>query len=212
MDRQGRQYQDYMVCIEDADAVREFYARMEEGIPSPEGSFVANTKFTPTRRFEMEEHYLSLIQEAEKELTLTMAYFTPRKPFVEALLAAEARGVRITLLMPAVANLQDDVNHLTMQRLLARSRGGIRLLLSPKMVHTKLIANEKRISFGSCNVTKKAFYQLDELNLCVKNEDTPFVRALFADVRQNQALCREVTHPEEIRYSRFRAWAEGLLL
>ena len=211
-DRQGRTYQDYMIKITDAGEVGRFLARMDDGIPHPKGHIVANTKRTPTRFFEAKAHYLSMLNEATSEITVTMAYFSPLRSFTDALVSAARCGVRVTVLIPEHANFQDDSNRKTVRRLLRQSHGAIRVLLCPKMVHTKLIANERRISFGSTNITKKAFRQLDELNWCVENRDTAFVRALLASVRENQALSREVTHPREITYRPWMAFLEGFLV
>lgn len=211
-DRQGRVYQDYMVRIDDPSAVKELLARMDRGVPSDTRRFVANTKRTPTRRFEMREHYLSILREAEREIVITMAYFSPLREFTDAILEAEARGVRITVLIPAHANFQDDTNRKTVAYLLRHSHGGIRVLLSPKMVHTKLVANEKVISVGSANISKKAFRQLDELNLCVENRPTPFTETLWRTVRENQELSHTASDASQVRYRRFRAWLEGFLV
>jgi cardiolipin synthase len=201
-----------MVRIEDAAAVARVLRRMDEGICDPAGEFFANTKRTPVRNFELEAHYLSLLNEAKEEITLTMAYFSPLEKFTDAILAAYRRGVRVTVLIPACANLQNDINQSTVRRLLKKSRGGIRVLLSPKMVHTKLVANEARVSLGSTNINKKAFAQLDELNWCIPNDDSAFCRALWASVRENQALSREVRDYREIRYCRWRAFLESFLV
>ena len=211
-DRQGRVYQDYMMRVDGATAVGAFLDRMDRGIPSPDGRFIANTKRTPKRAFEAEAHYLKLIEEAEEELTVTMAYFSPLSRFIRALLAAERRGVRVCVLIPSCANFQNDTNRRTVCRLLKKSHGGIRVLLSPKMVHTKLIANERFVSFGSTNITKKAFAQLDELNLCLPNDQSPSIRRLWESIRRNQALCEEVSDARRIKYSRLRAFFEGFLV
>ena len=89
---------------------------------------------------------------------------------------------------------------------------GITVLLSDKMLHTKLVLNEKEISLGSCNMTKKAFRQLDELNLCVKNTDDPFPSAIRASLAREREAATPVTTYREIGYRRALALAEGLLV
>ena len=80
------------------------------------------------------------------------------------------------------------------------------------MVHTKLLANEKWISFGSCNITKKAFRQLSELNLFVPRCGSDFDRQLMESVAQEQSLSHCVRDFREVRYNRVLAWLEGFLV
>ena len=93
-----------------------------------------------------------------------------------------------------------------------KTNGGVRVLLSSKMVHTKFVASEKYISFGSTNITKKAFRQLDELNLSLRNEPSKFVDEIWESVRENDSYCREISSFKEIKYKRFKAWLEGFLV
>ena len=61
----------------------------------------------------------------------------------------------------------------------------IRVLLSPKMVHTKLISNEHCTMFGSCNITNLAFTQLGELDIELEHQDTPLIAHIQESVSEN---------------------------
>ena len=76
----------------------------------------------------------------------------------------------------------------------------------------KMIINEKYVSFGSTNITKKAFGQLSELNLFVKNNNSKFIKELYADVEKNCSLARKINNYEEIKYNRLLAFFEGFLV
>ena len=210
-DMQGRVYQDYMVKMTGRDCVEAFLAALERGERLAEDYYFGVNVKEPVRRFEMEELYLDMIREAQKELVITMAYFSPLPRFVEAIAAAHRRGVRVTILVPERANFQSDSNYKTVKKLLQMTDNGIAVYFSPKMVHTKLVANEDWVSFGSCNITKKAFGQLDELNLFLhRGGDT--AETLMADVVKNHALSRRVENWREVRYNGFLAWLEGFLV
>lgn len=210
-DRQGRLYQDYMVRLAGEEYVRAFFAKLKgERVLPGHALFGINSK--QPRCFEMEERYLSVIREAERELYITMAYFSPLPAFMQAILDAVHRGVQVTIMIPTHANFQDDTNRKTVRRLLKKSKGKIEVLLSPKMLHTKLVASEKTISFGSTNITKKAFAQLSELNLFVENRPCAFCRAVMASVKKEHALARPVASPKEIRYRRIYAFFEGFFI
>ena len=160
----------------------------------------------------MEERYLSVICEAEEELCIIMAYFSPIPSFMRAITDACRRGVRVTLVIPSHANFQNDLNRKTVRRLLHQTKGAVTVCLSPKMLHTKLILTEKTLSFGSTNITKKAFAQLSELNLFLPRTDCPFVRDAEAYVRGIVEASKRVADAREIKYRRPIAFLEGLIV
>ena len=208
-DRQGRVYGDYMARLTGRDYVNAFRTKLETGENIRSDLFFGLNRKIPVRRFEMEQAYLDLINGARRELHITMAYFSPLENFLEAILAAHARGVQVTILVPERANFQNDSNHRTLSRLLKATGGDIRVYLSPKMLHTKLVMSEKLISFGSTNITKKAFTQLDELNLFLPNEDSRFQRELLQSIREDLAGSRRV---EKIKYNRLLAFLESFVV
>lgn len=212
-DMQGRVYQDYMVRMDGKSHVDAFLSKINEKRDVESSYFfgINRKHFTPPF-FEMEAQYLRMIDAARAELVITMAYFSPLPAVLDAIVAAHARGVKVTILVPAHANYQNDSNRKTVRTLLRRTDGGITVHLSPKMHHTKLIATEREISLGSTNITKKAFRQLDELNLFVKNIPCPFVDALWESIRAEHALSAPVSDYRTIRYNPILAFLEGFLV
>lgn len=211
-DLSGRAYYDYMVKLSGQEPVEAFRAKLERGadLPGP-CRFVCNCRQAGAKRFEMEEHYLSVIRGAKRELTLVMGYFSLTPPFLAEITAAVQRGVQVTLLLSARANFQNDSNLRSAALLLRRCGGGLRLFLSPKMVHAKLVCSESRLSLGSCNITPRAFRQLCELNLELPNTDTPFCRRLAQSVAAECALSRRVERPDQLSYRPFLGWIESIL-
>ena len=209
-DLRGREYGDYMIAISDREQVARFLAARDGHPDGATPAFPMNRK--ATGRFEMEEHYLSLIREAERELLIVMAYLSPLPAFQREILAAAERGVRVTVMIPAEANFQNDTNRLAAARLFAKSGGRVTVLLSPKMLHTKLIMTEKVISLGSTNITKKAFRQLDELNLALANTDAPLPTAIKESLKREIEAARRVESPRDITYRRLLAFFEGFLV
>lgn len=210
-DLQGRIYQDYMVKMVGREYVEAFLAKRERGEEGGEGYFFGVNVKEPQRRFEMERLYLGMIEGAKEELLITMAYFSPLPRFLEAIAAAHRRGAKVTVLVPERANFQSDTNRKTARKLLKMTNNGITVYFSPKMVHTKLVANEEWVSFGSTNITKKAFRQLDELNLFLPRGGET-AQQLTASVRENHALSRAVTDWRDVSYNRILAWLEGFLV
>ena len=212
-DMQGRVYGDYMAKLEGKEYVDAFLEKLNYGADvSDDYFFGVNLKGGEERFFEMEEKYLEMIESAERELTIVMAYFSPLKRFIKAILDAHLRGVKVRIMLPERANYQNDTNKKTARRLLKMSKGGIEIYFCPRMLHTKLVMNEKMISFGSTNITKKAFGQLSELNLFVKNTESQFRTDLLADVEKNREMSARLSDFGSIKYNRMLAFLEGFLV
>lgn len=210
-DMQGRVYQDYMALLDGREYVEAFLEKLNSGADKGKDySFGINRK--KLKLFEMQEKYLSIINSATERLYIAMAYFSPLKPFVNALLSAAERGVKVTVVLPKNANFQDDSNKKTAKKLLKKSGGKIEVFFIDKMAHTKLVMNEKIISFGSTNITKKAFGQLDELNLFIDNGPSAFRDALYESIVENSAYFTRVEEHKKIKYNRLLAFLEGFLV
>ena len=210
IDFKGRQYQDYMVKIVDNRAIARFLDKISGKNQQKTELFCVNLK-SQNKLFEIKKVYLDIINNAEKELYITMAYLSPIKEFEQAIIKAFERGVKVVMTIPKSANFQDDLNKKTVKRLLIKTNNKIVVRFSPKMVHTKLIASEKTISLGSSNVNKKAMFQLDEVNLLVKNEECSFVRSIFDSIEENAKISSTVKS-SEVKYNKIRAFLEGILM
>ena len=211
-DISGRVYGDYMAKLSDKVFVQAFREKLATGNNAMTDVFFGVNLKTPKRIFEMEQLYLDMINSARTDLHITMAYFSPLKKFTQAIVTAHNRGVHVSIVIPEKANFQCDSNMRTVRQLLKATQGGIHVYLSPKMLHTKLVMNEQYISFGSTNITKKAFAQLNELNLFVRCENSAFKRTLDESIAEDIRTARHVSSPSEITYNRLLAFLEGFLV
>ncbi len=213
-DRAGRRYRDYMIRLDGERYVRALREETAGGRSELSDLFALNVK-RPRRVFRAEACYLRLIGEAERELTIVMAYFSPFASVMKAIRAAALRGVKIRILIPARANFQNDLNRRTMRalfRFAKKSGTDLRIFLSPDMVHTKLLMSEKRVSMGSCNITKYAFGKLDELNLETDIDASPFCEAVKASVEERFRAAAEVKSEADLSFSPGKALVEGLFM
>ena len=80
------------------------------------------------------------------------------------------------------------------------------------MLHTKLIMNESCMSFGSTNITKKAFTQLNELNLFIKRTGSAFDQTLCASIENDKQGARRVLRYQDIGYNHLMAFMEGFVV
>ena len=206
----GRVYQDYMLKLEGEACVRAFMDKLERNLDTADGyCFHMNNKTISPAVFEMKESFLSIIRSAQRELVIVMAYFSAIPEIMDAIVDAWKRGVRIRILIPEQANFQNNSNRKTVSTLMKRCQNDIRVVLSPKMVHTKFIANERSTMFGSCNITKLAFTLLGELDIELKHEKEALIAQLRESVDENFALSKEISDYRQISYSPLVAWLEG---
>lgn len=206
----GRVYQDYMLKLDGEEYVRSFLDKVESDLDTEVSyCFRMNNKTIDPPSFEMYDRFLSIINSAQKELVIVMAYFAPMPEIIQAIVSAWKRGVSIQILIPERANFQNDSNRKTMRLLMKHCHNGIQVCLSPKMVHTKLIYNENTIMFGSCNITNRAFTQLGELDIEMNLDDTPLTRHIKESVYENFSLSQPVHNYRQIHYSPILAWFES---
>lgn len=207
-----REYQDYMMKLEGKDHVLTFLEKLEQNRDISDAYyFRMNNKSIQPPVFEMYACFLSVINGAQKELVIVMAYFAPIKSIIRAIVSAWQRGVHIQILIPGNANFQNDSNRKTIYLLMKYCRNEIEVRLSPKMIHTKLIFSENSVMFGSCNITNRAFSQLGEVDIELKNEDIPIINQLKESVAENWALSQPADDYHRVRYSPVVAWIESRL-
>ena len=214
-DLQGRVYQDYMIMLDGKQYVKEFNKKMNlESNNLNDYFFGVNIKDKDKNKvlFEMHDLYLDMIRNAKKNLMITMAYFSPLDDFIQEIVKAYQRGVHISIMIPKNANFQDDTNKASVKKIMKMTNNGIDLYFSNKMVHTKMIINDEYISFGSTNITKKAFNQLSELNIFLKNDDSLLCNVLKSNVKQNYKLSKQIYNYKDIKYNKIKSKIESVLI
>ena len=110
---------------------------------------------------------LELIAGVRNRLTIAMAYLGDPEP-TDALVDAVKRGVSVTLLTAARANVGGDLNLHTCAEILRRtgSPENLRLVLHPKMVHGKAIVGDGEwVDLGSTNFTRLSHGGYEEVDV-----------------------------------------------
>lgn len=117
--------------------------------------------------------FVALIDSAQRDITLTTAYFGPNRTVRAALQRAVQRGVRVRILAngPYVTHetARDAGRHLY-PRLL---RAGIQLYeYQPTKIHAKILVVDSRLCcIGSANLNFRSFYHDEEFNLVVRSRE-----------------------------------------
>jgi cardiolipin synthase len=173
---------DFMVEIGGADAtdrLAERYAGRATFDPERPFDYLLHSfRAGPVHQGALAAQRLACIAGARERLTIEMAYFgDPR--CTDALVEAVKRGVLVTLLTSARANIIADLNLSVCDELLRRTRNAenLRIFLHPRMVHGKAIAIDgQRVLIGSTNFTILSHGSYEEVDLYCR--DSSVARAV----------------------------------
>ena len=208
-DASGVEYHDFMIEAVSPEAVRLFRSRLScPQYPERcrEIDFIFNSFSSGRQISGMLPFYINFIAEAESSLDIIMPYIGDRR-INTALAAAASRGVKVNIIMPAQANMQHDLNMLAAQRLFRHSGGGIRVWLSPRMCHAKLMISDGRtVTLGSANLNRDGTARGWQLN-CV-TEQPCIVEAVKLDFENELKNCMFCT---DFRFSAIKAYIEDVL-
>jgi cardiolipin synthase A/B len=120
----------------------------------------------------VEALYYLAIAAAKESLDLTAAYFVPRPAFIDALVDAAERGVRVRVLVPGPHVDKPPVRVAGRVSYDDLVEGGVEIHeYQPTMLHAKsLVVDGIWSSVGSVNFDNRSFQLHDEATLCVQSE------------------------------------------
>jgi cardiolipin synthase len=147
---------------------------------------------------------VALIGRARKRLTIAMAYLGDPAS-TEALCQAVKRGVSVTLLTSARAEVAGDLNLFACAKILRRtgSPENLRVVLHPTMVHGKVIVGDGEwVDLGSTNFTRLSHNGYEELDVFIR--DRMFARRVEQTVEQQVAAGTPARLPLD-----YRLWRLG---
>ncbi|MCG8423725.1 MAG: phosphatidylserine/phosphatidylglycerophosphate/cardiolipin synthase family protein [Proteobacteria bacterium] len=170
-DNHHSEWVDIMVEIDGSEHVERLRQRLAGNVPFDPGldvDFLVHSRgAAPRRDCSMLAQRLALIEAAERTLTIEMAYLgDPR--FTNVLLRAIKRGVEVTLVTAAQADVLGNLNRATCDKLLRRTGAPKNLTIAflPRMVHSKIVVVDGSIcDVGSANFTPLSHGVYDEINL-----------------------------------------------
>jgi cardiolipin synthase A/B len=168
---------DFMVEVSGADAAQRLADRYEGRAAFDPGrpfdyllhSFQASARDEDS----LVAHRLALIGSARKRLTVEMAYLGDHR-CTDALIDAANRGVFVTMLTSARANVIADLNLYTCDQILRRTRNAdnVRIVLHPRMVHGKaMVVDTEWVDIGSTNFTPLSHGGYEEVDLYCRDHE-----------------------------------------
>jgi len=188
-DNHRHDWVDLMVELDGADHVARLRQRMsgdDEFDPSRGIDFLVHSRSAHRpRTCPMLTHRLALLDSAKESLTVEMAYLgDPR--FTQALARAVGRGVQVTLVTAAKADVLGNLNRATCDTLrkVTGAPDHLRIVLLPRMVHSKVVIIDRRVvDIGSANFTRLSHGVYDEINLFA--DHAPFAAQLEAEIARH---------------------------
>jgi cardiolipin synthase len=215
---------DFMIEIAGPEAATRLDQRLDGGAAfDPERSFDyllrAHDGHDPG---ELARERLALIAGTRRSLTIEMAYLGD-PACTDAVVDAVKRGVTVTMLTAARANVIGDLNLWTCAEILRRtgSPENLKIFLHPRMVHGKAIVGDGAwVDVGSTNFTPLSHHAYEEVD--VFSRDADLARAVEAAIVRDIADARLARLPLAYRpvyafiekaisryHSRFKAHASG---
>ncbi len=155
-------------------------------------------------------HRLAIIDSARISLTIEMAYLGDRR-FTQALARAVKRGVEVTLVTAARADVLGNVNRATCDTLrrLTGAPDHLRIVHLPRMVHSKVVVIDHRVvDIGSANFTRISHGVYDEVNLYA--DHARFALAVEREIALHAA--EGVVVDERLRYRRLAGGVEMAIM
>jgi cardiolipin synthase len=191
---------DFMVEIVGPEAASRLAERHERAAFDPERSFDyllrTHDCLDPG---ELPRERLALIASARRSLTIEMAYLGD-PTCTDAIVDAVRRGVTVTMLTAAKANVIGDLNLWTCAEILRRtgSPANLRIFLHPRMVHGKAIVGDGAwVDVGSTNFTALSHHAYEEVD--VFSRDVGLARAVEAAIERDIADAQPAQLPLKYR-------------
>lgn len=188
-DNHRHDWVDLMVELDGAEHIARLKQRMagdDEFDPSRGLDFLVHSRAAHRpKTCPMLTHRLALIDSAKTALTVEMAYLGDVR-FTRALVRAVERGVTVTLVTAARADVLGNSNRATFESLRKLTGGPehLRIVVLPRMVHSKAVVIDHRwVDIGSANFTRLSHGVYDEINLYA--DHAPFAVALEDEIARH---------------------------
>ncbi|MCC3356271.1 cardiolipin synthase [Bacillus sp. REN16] len=138
--------------------------------PLPKGK--SPTRFIATNGVDLEDDFVSMIKQAEKEIIIGSPYFVPSNQLKEELINAAKRNVKIRVLLPKKPD-HPFVKEAAIPYMDELSKIGIQFYMySRGFYHAKVICiDDKLCDIGTANFDKRSLYSNYEINCYIHDID-----------------------------------------
>lgn len=155
----------------------------------------------------LENSYLTLIRQAEKSITIGTPYFIPSKKIFAECMNALHRGVKLTVIVPAVADhiLVQEASYRYLRKLL--SAGATVYQFQNGFYHAKTIFIDDKIGdIGTANFDKRSIFLNKEINCYI--HDSAFIERVCEVIKKDLLDSTPLTLKDLNRPDLFRSFKE----
>lgn len=156
-------------------------------------------KFVPTYGNRLEKHFISFIQQAERELYIGSPYFIPSKAVLNELVDALERGVHITIMVPIKSDhpFVKEASIPYFEPLL--QRGAAIYQYNYGFYHAKvMIVDQHFCDIGTANFDMRSLYFNDEINCFIY--DNAFVKLVKDTIHHDLQKAERLTLERWMEY------------
>ncbi len=203
-DEYHKEWHDYMVEAESPLLVQKFRERLSGNDDFDEGSsieFSLNLPSSLVEQKEIEPMVIELLNNAEEEVIIEMAYFGD-EDITDAIVEVANRNVDVTIIIPERANIQDSLNRSVAREIIQKTGNKVKVYLFPRMLHAKLIHVDGRFTFlGSANLNEEATQRLAETNILINDKNAPFTQEVRQQLSDDMSQSSKVLEAKDIRWT-----------
>ncbi|MEH7383857.1 cardiolipin synthase [Bacillus sp. JJ1521] len=158
--------------------------------PLPKGK--SQTRFISTNGAYLEDGFVSMIKQAEKEIIIGSPYFVPSKQIKEELINAAKRNVKIRVLLPKKPD-HPFVKEAAIPYTDELSKVGIQFYMYTRgFYHAKVICiDDKLCDIGTANFDKRSLYSNYEINCYIHDKEV--IKEIKKVVEEDFATSDELT-------------------
>lgn len=207
IDVNGLTWNDYLLECSGIELVRKLKDRLSGGARGTSSvEFVINDR-SGVGRFELRPCIIGLLNGAKKTCRIEMAYVGD-PTVTDGIVNAVNRGVDVQIIIPAWANIQNELNLKTMCEIFSRTDGKASVYLSPGMLHSKMMdIDGQSILIGSANFNERSLNYFSELNLLISGDSrcADTIRRTFSERRK---ASKKVTKIQDLNYRKIKELCE----
>ncbi len=160
--------------------------------PLPKGK--SQTRFIATNGAYLEDDFVNMIKQAEKEIIIGSPYFVPSDQMKEELINASKRNVKIRILLPKKPD-HPLVKEAAIPYMDELSKIGIQFHMYTRgFYHAKAICiDDKLCDIGTANFDKRSLYSNYEINCYIHDKDMieEIKKVVEEDFKTSNELTRE---------------------
>jgi len=210
LDKKNRLYSDYMVEIRNIDEIKQFkniIINKDFSDSPPLSIFFFNNR--ESKKFLIKNKILELFDNAKISIDIEMAYWGD-KEIIAKIIEVVRKGIPISIIISKNANLQNDYNKQVMSYILSMTNNGVKVYLSERMVHSKLLCIDKSsIFFGSANFNTQSLTKLSELNVLIEN-DMEIIKKWLHARTEHLKECHLIKDYKQLKYNRILSFFESI--